>query len=476
VLSRRLTARLDAPAVAAWTLAFTLVAYLALRGGGYDTVVRSEVGVAIWWIVLLAALAGILPARIGRAGWLAIGLLAAFATWTGLAVGWSESAERSAVELGRVAAYLGVLVLAVSLQGRTAARHTVNGLACAIGLVSVLAVLSRLHPQAFPPKDHFDFLGPASARKLSYPLNYWNGLAAFAAIGVPLLLAVAVAARTLAGQAAAAATLPVSVLCVSMTISRGGVLALAVGLLAFLVLVPRRLDALATLVVSGAGAAILLVANAQRDALGSGAPTPAAIAEGTEVLVLALIVCGGVALVQVAIGLAARYLERPAALAPSSRQLALGALALVAVTAAVATAAGAPGELERRWQDFKAPPGVVAPGRGGHRLQPAAGGQRQRPLRVLASGGGRRRDRSAQGHRARDVRALVVAQRDRARLRARRAHALLRDAGRDRDRRARAARRAAADARSGPPSCARCARRGSCACGSPPPPAASRRS
>ena len=63
------------PAVAAWTLAFTVVAYLALRDGGYDTVVRSEVAVALWWIVLLAALAGILPARIGRAGWVAIGLL-----------------------------------------------------------------------------------------------------------------------------------------------------------------------------------------------------------------------------------------------------------------------------------------------------------------------------------------------------------------------------------------------------------------
>ena len=35
------------------------------------------------------------------------------------------------------------------------------------------------------------FLGAANARKLSYPLNYWNALAAFAAIGVPLLIAVA---------------------------------------------------------------------------------------------------------------------------------------------------------------------------------------------------------------------------------------------------------------------------------------------
>ncbi len=156
---RRLTARIDPPAIAAWTLAFSVVAYLALSNGGYDTIVRSQVGIAVWWIVLLGALAGVLPMRFGWAGWVAIGLLGGFALWTGLAATWSESAERSVIELGRVATYLGVLVLAIALQGRTAARHTINGLACAIGFVTLLAVLSRLHPQWFPANDHVEFLG-----------------------------------------------------------------------------------------------------------------------------------------------------------------------------------------------------------------------------------------------------------------------------------------------------------------------------
>ncbi|MCA1599445.1 MAG: hypothetical protein LC769_10630, partial [Chloroflexi bacterium] len=285
-LPRRLSARANAPAAAAWTLAFALVAYLALSNGGYDTVVRSQVGVAVWWIVLVGAVAGLLPARIGVGGWVAIALLAAFAVWTGLAIGWSESAERSATELGRVGTYLGVLVLAIAAQGRSAARHTINGLACAIGLVTALAVLSRLHPQWFPANDHIDFL-KGSERKLSYPLNYWNALAAFAAMGVPLLLGVALGARTLAGQAVAAAALPLSALCVYLTISRGGVLALAIGILVFLLLVPRRLDALTTLLMAGAGSAILVSAASQRDALQEGVPTATAIAQGTEVLWLA---------------------------------------------------------------------------------------------------------------------------------------------------------------------------------------------
>jgi hypothetical protein len=81
-LPRRLAGCIDPPALAAWTLAFAVVAYLALSNGGYDTIVRSQVGIAVWWIVLLGALAGVLPARIGAAGWVAIGLLAAFALWT----------------------------------------------------------------------------------------------------------------------------------------------------------------------------------------------------------------------------------------------------------------------------------------------------------------------------------------------------------------------------------------------------------
>ena len=360
--SRRLTARVDPAAVAAWTLAFAVVAYLALSNGGYDTVVRSQVGVAVWWIVLLGALAGILPGRIGRAGWVAIGLLAGFAFWNLLATGWSESAERSTIELGRVAAYLGVLVLALALQGRTSARHTINGLACAIGGVTVLAVLSRLHPQWFPANDHFEFLGAGSARKLSYPLNYWNALAAFAAMGVPLALGVALGARTLAGQACAAALLPLSALCVYHTITRGGARALVAGSVVFLLFVPGRLGALATLAVSGAGAAILVSAASQRDALQDGVATATAIHQGSELLWLALIVCGGVALLQVAIGLAARHLERPRALAPGRRATLLGALAVVAIVCVAGVAAGAPGTIDDRWQEFKAPAGAAAGG------------------------------------------------------------------------------------------------------------------
>ncbi len=49
---------------------------------------------------------------------------------------------------------------------------------------------------------------PATRSRLSYPLNYWNGLGCLVAMGMPLLLGIATSARALAARALAAAALP----------------------------------------------------------------------------------------------------------------------------------------------------------------------------------------------------------------------------------------------------------------------------
>ncbi|MBI5103920.1 MAG: hypothetical protein HZB46_02825, partial [Solirubrobacterales bacterium] len=247
---------LPGDAIAAWVLPFALVLYLGLRGGGFDLVVRSEAAVLVWWVVLLLAAAGLVP-RLTRRGWVAFGLLAAWAGWTAIGIPASESAERTLAEAGRLSAYVGVLVLALVLQGRAGTRHVVNGVACAIGLVTALAVLSRLQPQWFPDNDHARFL-PGAARRLSYPLNYWNALAAFMGMGAVLLLGVAAAARTRAGQAMAAAAVPLSGLGVYFCVSRGGAIVLVAGVVVYLLLTADRLPQLLTTAVAGAGTAILI--------------------------------------------------------------------------------------------------------------------------------------------------------------------------------------------------------------------------
>jgi hypothetical protein len=340
--------------VAAWALPFTLTVYLGLKGGGYNIVVRNEVGIVVWWIVLLGAITGVLPLfRLGRIGWVGLGLLTAFAAWTTLGTAWSSSSERSVIEASRVAIYLGVFVLALSMRRPGSLKRTINGLAAGIGVIAVFALLSRLHPEWFPADPSAQLFAPGHSR-LNYPLDYWNDLALFMAMGIPLLLGIAVRGSTLVGRALSAALVPVLALTAFYTLSRGGAVEIAVALIVFLALAPRRLVALPTVSVAAAGSALLIAAAIQRDAVTNGLSTSAAGHQADEMLAVTIVVCGGVGLLQAAIGLAQKHELGPKIRVP--RRTATGLAAGVAVIAVIlAVAAGAPKKLSDEWTAFKQP-------------------------------------------------------------------------------------------------------------------------
>src|SRR4051812_27140010 len=117
----------NASRIASWSLPFLLVVYLGLKGGGYDSIIRSEVGIAIWWIVLIGALLGILPAVMPRRNALVgLGLLLAFALWTGVGIAWSSDAGASVTELARVTTYLGVFALVLAMRQPGDMRRLIN--------------------------------------------------------------------------------------------------------------------------------------------------------------------------------------------------------------------------------------------------------------------------------------------------------------------------------------------------------------
>ncbi len=341
------------PRVAAWTLGFAPVLYLALRGGGYDLVVRSEVGLAAWWIVLLGVLVGVLPLqRIARLGWTSVALLGAFVLWTGIATAWSDSAEQTVAELGRLASYLGFLVLGLCLVRRDTVRLLVTGTGVALGAVSALAVLSRLEPSLFPANQVAEFF-PGSQARLSYPLNYANGTGELMAIGIPLLLMIATEGRTLVGRAVGAAAIPVAVLGVVLTASRGGVVTAVVAIVAFYALAPNRLPKLVTGLAVAGGAAILIAALLDRSAVRNGLSSPLAVSQRHQLLVVIVIVCAGVGAVQVAIDLIARQIPRPRALTITRRRAGWLTGAGIAAAVVIAIAAGVPGQLSHQWREFK---------------------------------------------------------------------------------------------------------------------------
>jgi O-antigen ligase len=349
----------DLPAIGAFLVPFALILFLALSNGGYDIVERSQAAIAVWWIVLIGTAVGALPVAGGTAAArIAMGLLAAFAGWTLLSLGWTESDERTTVELGRTFAYLGFFVAALAIQGEGRWRPLLHGITAATALVCGLAVLSRLEPNLFPERVTGDYLpGIEIERRLGYPLNYSSGLGALAAIAVPLLLAATSTARTIPAQCLAAAAMPLAALALWLTTSSLSLPAAAIGLVAFLVLAPDRLPKLGTLLVAGGGSAILFAAAEQREALDRGLPTPAALEQGDSMLAVLVIVCVGVGLVQAALSFAVRYGERPAWMTVErSHATVASGVALVAALV-IGVTAGGTGIVDDAIDDFKTPDG-----------------------------------------------------------------------------------------------------------------------
>ena len=364
-------------------LPFLLIAYLGLRGGGYDVVVRSEVGIAAWWIVLLGAAVGALPlARLPRRAWIALGILGAFALWTALGISWSESAERSVAELGRVATLIGLFALTLSVQGPDGLRRMVGGLGAGVTLVAGIALLSRFEPSWFPELEAPQVISESQAR-LHYPLDYWNGLGAFVAIGLPLLVALVTVARSTAGRALAAAAVPALVLTGFFTLSRGGALAAAVALAVLVALHPARLALVLYGLPALAGSAILVAAASQRNELADGLTTTTAATQGDEMLAMTLAVCAGVGLLTAAWALADRHGVVPEITMP--RRLTRRAAGAVAVTAVVvALVAGLPGTVADAWEDFKDP---AVPSADAARFDSASGSGRYQFWEVAAEAG-----------------------------------------------------------------------------------------
>jgi hypothetical protein len=346
---------LDARVGWIWGLTVGLVLYLGIDGGGYDMVVRSDAGVVVWWMVLLGAVAGIIPAaRLSRTGWAALGAFGAFVVWSGISTSWALSPERSLDELSRLVSYGGVLVLAVATFGDRdrALRHVVAAVATAIAALALLALISRLVPDAFPAARTTGALLHVRSR-LSWPLNYWGALAALMAVGLPLLLAVATSARSLLTQALAAGAVPILILTGYLTFSRGPAAAGIAAVLAFLVLVPERPAKLLTAAVCAGGGAILIAGATHRHGVETAGLGSAASHQGAALLVSVAFVCAGVALLQAGIGLAARHGTPPSILVVSPRRAA-GLVAVAAVGALVlALALGAPHDLSHAWNSFK---------------------------------------------------------------------------------------------------------------------------
>jgi O-Antigen ligase len=270
--------------------------------------------------------------------------------WTVLSGLWSLSTGQSVMETERTLVYAVALLVALLVVKQRSYRALLAGIWCATALVSVYALATRLFPERLGSFD------PIAGYRLSEPIGYWNALGIFAALGAILALGLASRARSAVLAGLAAASLPLLVATVYFTFSRGAWIALGVGLVAAVVLDPRRLQLLTTLFVLSptvvAGVALAYESNALTS---RAARLVSASREGHR---LALVLLGlGVASGLVIVLL--RRVERGIAVPTGARRAyGIGLIAiLVAAVALVFAHWGGPETLARRAYDsFAGPP------------------------------------------------------------------------------------------------------------------------
>jgi hypothetical protein len=246
-----------------------VILVLALENGAYGVVDRGILAVGVWWAIALCAALRLWPRQPPPpAALLAGGFLALLAGLTALSITWADSAEKAFAEVDRLLLYLGVFTLVVMATRRGDATRWSNGLAIGITAVGVLGLVSELFP---------DFIGPgappsffASENRLSWPLNYWNGLGIFVGLGFPLLLRIATARGAAVLRALSLAPIPALTAAIYLTSSRGAAATAAFGVLVFMLLTGRRMAAAVAFVISAAGAAAAVALLVGKHALVDG--------------------------------------------------------------------------------------------------------------------------------------------------------------------------------------------------------------
>ena len=224
---------------------------LACFSGGFFDTARLRAGVLAWLLFALAAVFSDRPLPRSGPGRLALGGLAALAALTGLSLLWAPLAGPASDDLQRLLLYLPAFAAGIVLLRPPAAARAAEPLLLA-GITG--ATLYGLSERLVPGAVSLERVVSAGDR-LAYPLTYWNGTGAFAAIG--LVLAAGLAGdpeRPRALRAAAAATGPLLGLAVYLTFSRGALGALVAGVGLLVALAPTAAQLRAALVVGGGGA------------------------------------------------------------------------------------------------------------------------------------------------------------------------------------------------------------------------------
>ena len=279
-----------------------------------------------------------------------IGLLVALTLWILLSATWSVAPAASILESQRGLLYLAGALAALLICRSRDVRWLLGGLLAGICAIAAFSLATRILP------DRVGVYDATSVYRLAQPIGYWNGLAIFTGMGALVAVTFATRARWVLIRAACAGALVLLLPTFYFTFGRGAWIALAAGVLAVVVIDPRRLQLLAgLLLLAPIPAAAVWAASREPGLTHAGAPFGRAVHDGHRLALVLLVLAGANAAVAIAFAFAERHLEAPAG---ARRAFAVAiALLVIAGLAAVFVRYGGPTTLAQKgYRAFKAPP------------------------------------------------------------------------------------------------------------------------
>jgi hypothetical protein len=321
---------------------------LLAANGGFFPVSWSWATLALLWVCAIGLLVGA-PARPSRLERTFLAALVCLVAWVWISIAWSSDIGQSVFEGERSLVLVAAVGAGLALAHRRAVRPLLGGTLAGITAICLYALATRLFP------GHVGHYDPLAVYRLNTPVGYWNGLGIVAAMGVLIAFGFALRAQTKPASALAGMAIPVLLLTLYFTYSRGSWVALAAGLLVALALDPRRLSTAAGLALLAPAPALLVWVASRSHALTRQSSILAAAKHDGHRIALLLL---SLALAESAIALVFRAVRRM--VVARTLQIAWASLLLACLVTGIGASVvryGSPVTMARHgYHDFVAPP------------------------------------------------------------------------------------------------------------------------
>jgi hypothetical protein len=179
------------------------------------------------------------------------GAITLFVVWTMLSLLWTPDVTTGVQNVQRDLVYLSAALLAITIAHAATPVRLRDGVLIGASALCVFGLAKHLTPDVFGVSSQASVPG-----RLYSPLGYWNAQGMLAVLAVILAAGVVSADRSALRRAIAGGVIPVLAVEILFTLSRGAELALVFGIIMWLVIDPKRLEATVWLAVVALGAGI----------------------------------------------------------------------------------------------------------------------------------------------------------------------------------------------------------------------------